>query len=109
MRTKTLEEQIRTGAARNRGIWLPGQRTSNNWPTCKLCNKEVDAAEMKNVNNRGCEIVAKCHGSEDSLRVTWTVPAQSNAGNVLDDPNIDWQLRRAMADAEFFNPEHWEK
>lgn len=117
MKTKTLEEQVRESAHINRGLVLPtGQRTYRSWPLCLTCFKEVDAVDLKDVSNKGCEIVAKCTHKknatdsdpvfEDYYKVTWTVPVQSVGNNPLDDPNVGWAIKRAMHDFSPFNPKH---
>ncbi len=107
MKEKSLQDIIRESAGINK-IPIIGQTTTSSWPRCLLCNQEVDAVRLENINNHGCELVANHHGSEDSVRITWKVPAQSNTNNPLDDPNLGWQVKRAQADTNFFDPRHLE-
>lgn len=117
MKSETLENQVIRCAQVNRNIILPsGERTSRKWPLCMTCFKEVDAVDLKNVNNKSCEIVAKCTHSkdpdyigpmfEDSIRVTWQVPVRDMSANPLEDKNVGWAIQRAMADMTPFLPEH---
>ncbi len=108
MKTKTLGHQIVEAAKINRELLLPeGQRTYRTWPLCLTCGREVDAAELMDVSSKGCEIRAKCHGAEDSVRVTWNAGYSDNSKSPLADRNIDWQLKRALHDSNFFDPTHW--
>jgi hypothetical protein len=104
LKTIDLEPHIRKAAKANRRIFEPHQRTQRNWPLCLTCGKDVDAAELKSVNNRSCEIVAHCHGKEDSIKVTWHVPVASVGQDILEDVNVGWAIRRAMNDFCAFDP-----
>src|SRR5262249_7456682 len=105
--TVGIDRLIQEAANRERTTtWTPGSRTSRKWPICLTCNQEVDAVRLENVNNHGCEIVANHHNSEDAVHVSWTVGQQSNANDPLGDPNVGWELKRAMADVAFFDPSH---
>lgn len=114
MKETSLEHSIREAAKFNRDLVLPeGQRTYRTWPMCATCMKEVEAAETVNVNTKSCEIRAICtHGQgpgyeeEDFYKVTWPVPVQSVGNDILEDPNVGWAIRRAMADGLFFKRSH---
>lgn len=107
MREVTLNDQIVRAAKVNRDLVMPdGQRTTRNWPLCLTCGREVDAAEIKNVSSKGCEILARCHGKEDYYRVTWNVPQSDVSKNILDDVNVGWAVKRALHDFCPFPPEH---
>ena len=117
MKQKTLEQQVQEAALANRGLILPtGERTQRSWPVCQTCFKEVDACNLEDVSNKGCEIRVKCCHSkdpdyvgpmfEDSVRVNWTVPVRSVSNDPLEDPNIGWAVKRAMADMTPFQPKH---
>lgn len=109
MKSKGFTEQLRKSAKLNRSIVLPsGQRTNRTWPLCMTCFKEVSACELRDVSPTGCEIWARCdHGTgtdhEDYHRVKF--PARTDGDPLADDRN-NWQLKRAMHDACFFEPEH---
>jgi hypothetical protein len=116
MKEKTLEQSIREAAINNR-IVVPGmaegERTRSTWPMCMTCLKEVEAAEVVNVNTKSCEIRAICthgegpgHEREDFYRVVWQVPVAAVGADILEDENVGWAIRRAMADGLFFQPAH---
>lgn len=116
MKEKTLEQSIREAALKNR-IIIPGQeaedRAKVGWPMCMTCMKEVEAAEVVNVNTKSCEIRAICthgegpgHECEDFYRVVWQVPVAAVGADILEDENVGWAIRRAMADGLFFQKEH---
>ncbi len=107
MKEISLEGSIIKSAHVNRTLVLPsGQRTQRTWPLCLTCGREVEAAEIKNVNSKSCEIWARCHGKEDYYRVTWQVPVNSTQDDILEDVNVGWAIRRAIADGTFFDPIH---
>ncbi len=107
MKEISLEQSIRRSADVNRRLVLPtGERTQRTWPLCLTCGREVEAAEIKNVNTKGCEIWARCHGKEDFYKVTWKVPVAAVGADILDDVNVGWSIRRAMSDGVFFDPHH---
>jgi len=111
MKTKQFSDQIRECAKLNRDIILPtGQRTYRTWPLCLTCFKEVDACELKNVNDISCEILAKCsHGTdkvyEDYYKVLFPFRCD---GDPLEDERANWAIKRAMHDFCPFNPSHME-
>ena len=111
MKHISLHDHIRKSAKVNRDpkLWTPGTRTHRNWPLCLTCGREVDSAELKNVNNKGCDILVHCHGQEDSIHVHWTVGLSDSAANPLEDKNVGWELKRAMADMCAFDLSHMEK
>jgi hypothetical protein len=108
-----LADQLRKSAQVNRDIVLPsGQRTYRSWPLCLTCFKEVDSAELVNVNSVSCEILAKCTHKdtspnarvyEDYYRVKF--PTRCD-GDPLADERNNWAIKRAMHDFCPFNPEH---
>ncbi len=99
MKSITLAEQLRKAAKVNRELVLPsGQRTNRTWPLCMQCLREVDSTELMNVNSKGCEIKAGCHGKEDYYKVTWELSVADSSKDVLDDVNVGWAIKRAMAD-----------
>lgn len=105
MKSKNLERSIREAAHHNRTmVFAPGERTRRSWPLCLTCGREVDAAEIKNVNSTSCEIWARHHGKEDFYKVTWDVPVLKSTDEILEDLNVGWAIKRAMADGTFFNP-----
>lgn len=114
MKETNLEQSIREAAKFNRDLNLPeGQRTQRNWPMCMKCMQEVESTELVNVNNKSCEIRAICshgqgpgHEEEDFYRVNWVVPVSDLSGDILEDRNVGWAIKRAMRDAIFFRPEH---
>jgi hypothetical protein len=107
MKTVTLADQIRTAAKANREIVLPdGGRTNRSWPLCMQCLHEVDAVELMDASTTGCEIKAKCHDKEDYYKVTWTLSAADTGKDILDDVNVGWAIKRAMADFSPFMPEN---
>ncbi len=106
MRNKSFINQVQQKAADNRRrIWSPGERTSNDWPICLQCGKEVDAAQLENVNQLSCEIRVKCHGKEDFYRVNFPYRID---GDVLSDDRANWAIKRAMADFCAFSRSHEE-
>lgn len=110
MKTRSLEHQIQQAAKINRDLALPiGERTWRTWPLCMTCGREVDSVDLKEVSNKGCEIVATHHGAEDAVRVTWKVAQEANANNPLEDRYVGWQLKRALHDTNFFDPSHIER
>lgn len=107
MKNQSLEQAIRKGAAQRRGLLLPSGSTSKrNWPLCMTCGRDVEAAEIKNVNSRSCELWARCHGAEDYIKVTWDVPVRDASADPLDDKNVGWAIKRAMGDWAPFDPTH---
>lgn len=107
MKVIKLTEAIRKAAHHERQlIMMPGERTYRTWPVCMLCGKEVDACNLENANYKSCEIRAKCHGEEDSLKVVWDLPRNSNDGDILEDPHVGWAIKRAMHDFRPFDPIH---
>ena len=101
MRSRGFIEQVRQAADVNR-IWLPpGSRTSRNWPLCLTCGREVEAAELKNVNQISCEIWARCHGQEDHYTVKFPFRIE---GDPLEDERANWAIGRAMGDFTPFDP-----
>lgn len=107
MKTIGLDEQLRKAAKVNRElVFADGTRTNRTWPLCMLCLREVDSAELMNVNNGGCEIKAGCHGKEDYYKVTWTLSSADCSKDPLDDVNVGWAVRRAMSDFCPFMPEN---
>lgn len=115
MRTIGLGEQIVQAARVNRGIVLPsGQRTTRKWPICLTCLGEVDAVEMRNINTKSVEIVAKCsHKSseenpkmfEDSIKVLFPVRLE---GDPFRNERNNWQFQRALHDFCPFRVDHAE-
>ncbi len=105
IRTKANFERRLVGPD-GRPLLAPGVRTTSQWPMCAICLKEVDSVNLENVNSKSCEIRAKHHGAEDSIKVRWGVPVQAVGNDVLEDPNVGWAIKRAMGDALFFKPEH---
>ncbi len=102
-----LSEQLRKAAKVNRELVLPsGARTNRTWPLCMSCLREVDSAELMNVNTKGCEIKAGCHGKEDFYKVTWTLSSADVSKDLLDDVNVSWAVKRAMSDFCPFMPEN---
>jgi hypothetical protein len=108
MKSISLSDQITKAAKRFKdpSLWMPGQRTYRTWPLCMTCGREVDSAELKNVNTKGCDIVVRCHGSEDSIHVYWTCGLSDSAANPLEDKNVGWQVKRALHDFCPFDPTH---
>lgn len=107
MKSQSLEQGIIKSARIGRGqIILPGGTTKRNWPLCMTCGRDVEAAEIKNVNSKSCEIWARCHGSEDFIKVTWDIPVRDLAKDPLEDTNVGWAVRRAMSDFAPFDPTH---
>lgn len=106
MRSKGFIEQVRQSAHQNR-IWTPQDelldvRTNRNWPLCLTCGREVEAAELKNVNQLGFEIWASCSHrgeknppAEDYYKVTFPFRID---GDPLDDERANIMLQRAMGD-----------
>lgn len=42
-------------------------------PICAVCNKEVDSFDINDFGDtRTTEYVAKCHGEEEKIIVSWT-------------------------------------
>ncbi len=107
MKTISLADQIRKAAKVNRELVLPnGGRTNRTWPLCMLCLKEVDSADLMDVSSKGCEIKAGCHGKEDYYKVTWDLAMADSSAPILDDVNVGWAIKRAMADFSPFMPEN---
>lgn len=112
MKEIDLERSIRESAKYNRELKLnEGERTRRNHPMCAKCNKEIDCAELVNVNSKSCEIRAICdHGTgvdeEDFYKVYWKVPVSAVGNDILEDPNVGWAINRALGDALFFRPDH---
>ena len=107
MKTVKLADQIRTAAKANREIvFADGTRTNRTWPLCMQCLREVDSAELMDVSSTGCEIKAGCHGKEDYYKVTWDLSVADTAAPILDDVNVGWAIKRAMADFSPFMPEN---
>ncbi len=99
MKIISLAEQLRKAAKVNRElILMPGERTQRSWPLCLTCGREVDAVNLEDVSTKGCEIRAKCHGKEDAYRVTWELSQHDSTKDVLDDLNVGFAIKRAMAD-----------
>lgn len=48
---------------------LPGEL--DNWPWCPVCSTPVVAYEIVNAGNTYIEVMARCHGKEDVLRIEW--------------------------------------
>ncbi len=107
MRKISLEDLVQESArVRRGGIIVPGGGVKRNWPLCLTCGRDVEAAEIKNANSKGCEIWARCHGKEDFVHVTWNVPVRDATADVLEDKNVGWAIRRAMSDFSPFPPAH---
>jgi hypothetical protein len=68
--------------------------------------REVDSCELMNANSKGCEIKAGCHGKEDYYKVTWELGAADVGKDLLEDVNVGWAIKRAMADFSPFMPEN---
>ncbi len=87
--------------ATNRSLWLPQSAVRNrNWPVCMTCGRDVDAVNIvgdgtNSYDNRYVDVMAKCHGAEDVLRVQFESahPTPSD-------------LQHALRVAVFFDPEH---
>ena len=106
MKVMKLTEAIRKAAHHERQlIMTPGERTWRTWPVCMTCGREVDSCALENMNNKSCEIRAKCHGQEDAIRIEWDLRPDSNE-NIQEDPHVGWAIRRAMADFRPFDPVH---
>ncbi len=109
MKEKSLEQIIIESAKRRNkatgGVIVPGGQVRN-WPVCMTCGREVDSCELKNVNSKSCEIVAKHHEAEDSIRITWDIPVRDASKNPLDDVNNGWAIKTAMRDWGPFDPTH---
>jgi hypothetical protein len=41
------------------------------WPKCFVCGGPVDAYEVAHEGSKSLDIVAKCHGKEDAVRISW--------------------------------------
>ncbi len=108
MKIISLAEQLRKAAKVNRELVLPsGRRTNRTWPLCMQCLHEVDSAELMDVSSTGCEIKAGCHGKEDYYKVTWPdLSVADTTAPILDDVNVGWAIKRAMADFCPFMPEN---
>lgn len=106
MRKISLEDSIVLGNKVKKGLIVPGKSNVRNWPLCLTCGRDVEAAEIKNVNSRGCDLWARCHGQEDSVHVSWNVPIRDTTKDALEDKNIGWAIKRAMADYAPFPPGH---
>lgn len=106
MREKKFIDQIRE-AKRHNELWVPQDqlldiRTSRNWPLCLTCGREVDASEVKNVNQWGFELWAQCSHrgeknppEEDYYRVVFPFRID---GDVMANEIANTYLRRAMHD-----------
>jgi hypothetical protein len=68
---------------------------------CLTCLKDVEAAELKDFNAESCEVWARCHGAEDFMVVRFPFRLE---GNPMEDERANFAIRRAMADAAFFDP-----
>lgn len=107
MKKVSLADQLRVAAKANREIVLPdGARTNRSWPLCMQCLREVDAVNLEDISSKGCEIRAKCHDKEEAYRVTWELSVADTSVPILDDVNVGWAIKRAMADFSPFMPEH---
>ncbi len=111
MKKTDLETVIIKGAATNRGLYIPSRFVKpkeRNWPICSTCGHDVDAAEIKNVNSKGCDLWAACHGSQDAVKVEWNVPIRDVSVDSIEDKNIGWCVNRAIRDWRPFDPAHME-
>ncbi len=107
MKKIKLSEQLRKAAKTNRELVLPsGARTNRTWPLCMVCLREVDAVNLMDASTTGCEIKASCHGKEDYYKVVWDLSVADTSKDILDDVNVGWAIKRAMADFSPFMPEH---
>lgn len=103
-----LSDQIRKKAAQNRRedknlIKIPGGRTTRNWPLCLTCGREVEAVEIKDVNNHSCQLWARCHGAEDWYTVDFGCRIEGDPF-ADDDSPANWAVKRAMNDFTPFDP-----
>jgi hypothetical protein len=65
------------------------------------CLRDVDACELKHFNNHSAEIVMRCHGAEDSVRVEFPYRIE---GDPFTNDDANYEIKRAMADACPFDP-----
>lgn len=105
MKEKSLEQIMVEKATRSRLIVVPGS-VEENWPQCLTCGESVDACDLKHVSSKGCEIVAKHHGAEDSIKVTWDIPVRDMTKDLQDDVNIGWAVKRSLRDWGAFDKSH---
>lgn len=106
MRNKEFLEQVQQANRVNK-LWTPHDslldlRTSRNWPLCLTCGREVEAVDLKNVNQLGFEIWASCshrgeksQPAEDYYKVSFPFRID---GDVLSDKRANTFLKRAMHD-----------
>jgi hypothetical protein len=103
VKTFSFWDLQRQAAMENKFLLASGRRLSN-WPKCQTCGHDVDACELKNHNNSSVEIVARCHGKEDSCRVVFDFGAEGDAA--ADEGKAAWCIKRAMSDWGPFSPSH---
>lgn len=84
------------------GVSGPAAR---NMPWCKRCLKPTDAASLEHATKYTIEIKVRCHGQEDACRIYFEHPLRDWES----DPDAGWAIKRAMADAIFFEQEHTDK
>jgi hypothetical protein len=60
------------------GLWLPPKCHPNHpdgitilWPRCHKCQDAVKYYGIEDVGSKRCDVRVKCHGKEESLRITW--------------------------------------
>lgn len=110
MREINLSDTIQNKAAHTRAneaaLLVPG-RTNTSWPVCGQCLKECDACNIEDAGPHSCELRAYCHGQEDVVKVTWgNLGLVAQANDILEDPNVGWAIKRAIADTIFFPVEN---
>ena len=105
MKREKWVEAIRKSAGfeRQQGLWLPGgeKRTYRSWPLCQTCGREVQSCEIANVNSVSCDLVAKCHGAEDSYQVVFPFRIE---GDVLESDDAQIAIKTALHGAVMFDP-----
>ena len=104
--SKKLLDAIRQKSWDNKnGIYAPTVEGDHrtNWPVCMTCHRDVDAVELKNRNNKGVELWAKCHGAEDWYSIKFPYDIPENDGS-SEDKVVNDHVKMAMRAFSPFNP-----
>ena len=103
-RVTDLERQIRQKAWDNHnGLFRPRVEgdVRSNFPLCQTCRREVEAAEMVDLNRYSVTLRARCHGKEDTVKVDFpfAIGGYDPESEVVDD-----NIRVAMRSWRPFDP-----
>ena len=104
MKTIQFLDLVRKAAGHSRILLAQGLNAKRDWPLCLTCGRDVQAAELRNINNNSCEVWAKCHGQEDYIKVVFPFRVEADKVGGIDDERATWAFKRALADFCPFDP-----